>query len=205
MSAHAQEGRAMADDRRGGGGRRGNRWRALGWSFAGLLLLTPLVAMQFTDEVNWGPLDFVFAAILLGGVGVAFELAVRKSGNVAYRVAVGLALVAMFLLVWINAAVGIIGSEDNDANMMYLGVLAIGIIGALIARFRPLGMARTLFGMALAQAAVAAIAIVLGLDDDGINSSLELALLNGFFIVLFVGSAALFLRAAQGRADPGTV
>jgi hypothetical protein len=178
-------------------------WRILGWSAVVLILLTPLVAMQFTDEVSWGPFDFVFAAILLGGVGAAFELAVRKSGDVAYRAAAGLALVGMFLLVWINAAVGIIGSEDNDANMMYLGVLAIGVIGALIARFRPPGMARTLFGMALAQSAVAAIAILLRLDDDGVNGPLELAILNGFFVVLFVASAGLFLRAAQSRPEPG--
>jgi hypothetical protein len=55
--------------------------------------------------------------------------------NRAYRAAVGVAIAAAFILVWMNLAVGIIGSEDNPANLMYGGVLAIGIIGAVIARF----------------------------------------------------------------------
>jgi hypothetical protein len=97
--------------------------------------------------------------------------------------------------------VGIIGSEDNDANEMYLGVIAIGIVGALIARFRPPGMARAMCAMALAQTVVAAIAIIWKLDDEG-HGPLEVAMLNGFFVVLFVGAAALFLRAGQGRAEP---
>jgi hypothetical protein len=50
-----------------------------------------------------------------------------------------------------NLAVGVIGTEDDPANLMYVGVLAVGIIGAIIARFRPHGMARTLFATALAQ------------------------------------------------------
>ena len=55
------------------------------------------------------------------------------------------------MLVWINLAVGIIGSEDNPANLMYGGVLAVGVAGAVAARFRPGGMARALAATALAQ------------------------------------------------------
>jgi hypothetical protein len=58
----------------------------------------------------------------------------------------------------VNAAVGIIG--DGPVNVMYFGVPAIGIIGALIARLEPNGMARALFAMALAQMAVPVIALV---------------------------------------------
>jgi hypothetical protein len=191
----------MADSPANGGGRRGSRWRIVGWSAAALVLLVPLVAMQFTDEVNWSPADFVFAAVMVGGVGLCYELTVRKRGDGAYRAGVGIALVAVFLLIWINAAVGIIGNENNDANEMYLGVIAIGIVVALITRFRPLGMARAMFAMALAQTVVAAIAIILKLDDEG-HGPLELAMLNGLFVVLFVTSAALFLRATQGRSEP---
>jgi hypothetical protein len=84
-----------------------------------------------------------------------YELAARMTGNSAYRAAVGVAVAAAFILVWMNLAVGIIGTEDNPANLMYGGVLAVGIIGALIARFQPDGMARALFATALAQALVA--------------------------------------------------
>ena len=39
-------------------------WRIIGWSIPATLLLLPLVAMRFTDEVNWTFSDFVFAAVL---------------------------------------------------------------------------------------------------------------------------------------------
>ena len=52
--------------------------------------------------------------------------------HTAYRVAVGLALTAAFLIVWLNAAAGLIGIKDDDpANLLYVGVLAIGLIGAM--------------------------------------------------------------------------
>jgi hypothetical protein len=73
------------------------------------------------------------------GTGLAYELAVRMSSDTAYRAAAGIALAAAFILIWVNLAVGIIGSEDELANLMYFGVLAVGIIGALIARFQPHG------------------------------------------------------------------
>ncbi len=61
-----------------------------------------------------------------------------------------------------NGAVGIIGSEDNDANMLYFGVLAVGVVGALMARFRPIGMMLALIATALAQMLVAVIALTAG-------------------------------------------
>ncbi len=42
------------------------------------LLLIPLVAMQFTNEVNWTLSDFVVAAVLLLGTGLIFEFVMRK-------------------------------------------------------------------------------------------------------------------------------
>jgi hypothetical protein len=97
------------------------------------LLCVPLVAMQFTDDVKWGPFDFLAAGVLLAGTGFTYEFVASKGSNVAYRIAVGIALGAALLLVWINLAVGIIGDEDHPANLLYLGVLVVGFIGALIA------------------------------------------------------------------------
>ena len=173
-------------------------WRIAAWSVVPLVLLVPLIAMQFTDEVNWSVGDFVFAGALLIAVGAAFELAARKSRNFAYRAAVGVALAAGFLLIWFNGAVGIIGSEDNDANLMYFGVLAAGVVGALIARFRPNGMARALFVTAFAQALVALIAVIggLGYPESG---PFEILGLNGFFVAMFVVSGLLFRSAPDGR------
>jgi hypothetical protein len=152
-----------------------------------VLLLLPLLAMQLTREVAWGPVDFAVAGVLLAGTGLLFELAVRKASNLAYRAAVGIALAATLLLIWINLAVGIIGNEGNPANLMYGGVLAVGLIGAVVARFRPGGMARALFATALAQALVAVIALVARLDAT--------VLLDGFFAAMWIGSALLFQRA----------
>ncbi|MCH2279677.1 MAG: hypothetical protein MK358_12525, partial [Vicinamibacterales bacterium] len=100
----------------------------------------------------------------------------------------------------VNGAVGIIGSEDNDANLMYGGVLVVGAIGAIIARFKPEGMARVLFAMALAQTLVAVIALV-GRLGSPYSGPLEIVSVNGFFVALFAGSAVLFWKAAHGRPD----
>ena len=183
----------------GDGGRRGNRWRLAAWSAAALLLLLPLIAMQFTDEVGWGVGDFATFGALLLAVGLPYELAVRKTGDSAYRAAVGVALVAAVLLGWIHLAGGRSGDEGNPANLMYVVVLAIGVIGAVIARFRPDEMSRALFATALAQASAAVVALIAGWGAPE-NGPLELVGLNGFFVALFAGSALLFRKAALRNA-----
>lgn len=70
--------------------------------------------------------------------------------NRVYKSAVGVAVGAALLLVWINGAIGLIG-DDDATNMLYLGVLIVGLIGAFRARFAPQGMARAAFAMAIAQ------------------------------------------------------
>jgi hypothetical protein len=104
------------------GRRRGSRWRIAAWGTAAALILLPLLAMQLTDEVVWDAADFAFACALVVGVGVAYELAARMTGNSSYRAAVGVALAAAFILVWANGAVGIIGNEENPANFRRHGV-----------------------------------------------------------------------------------
>ena len=163
------------------------------------ILLVPLVTAP-----AWNLFDFVFAGVLIFGTGLTYDLVARKAGNIAYRAAVGVALAAAFILVWLTGAVGIIGSEDNNANVMYFGVLAVGIVGAIIARFRPHGMARALFATALAQALVSVIALIFGLGLPW-SPPLEILALNGFFVGLFVGSAWLFREAARGGPERGAV
>lgn len=116
----------------------------------------------------------------------------------AYRSAIGVALVAALILIWLSLGVGIIGKDGDPANLMYFGVLAVGITGAISARLQPQGMARALVATAIAQAVVAAIALIakLGLPWSGPT---EILMLNGFFITLFAVSAWLFRRAARGR------
>lgn len=179
-----------------GSGGCGSRWRLAGWGTAAVLLVVPLVAMQFTDEVDWSAADFAVFGAMLAGAGGAFELAVRMTHNTAYRAAVGVALAAAFLLVWANGAVGIIGGEDNPANLMFGGVLAVGIVGAAVARFRPGGMARALVATAVAQALVAAIAAVAGLGNIFVPTV--------FFGALWLVSAWLFRRASLQPVAAGS-
>jgi hypothetical protein len=163
---------------------------------AAFILVLPWLAMQVTDQVRWDLADFAVAGALLVGTGLMYELAARKAGNIAYRAAVGVALATALLLVWMNLAVGIIGEPDELANVMYIGVLAVGIIGAVVARLQPHGMVRALSATALAQALVAAIALIFGLGSP-VSGPLEILALNGFFVALFVGSALLFRYAAR--------
>jgi peptidoglycan/LPS O-acetylase OafA/YrhL len=125
------------------------------------------------------------------------EEAVRTK-NRTYRSAVAVALAAAVILAWLSLGVGVIGADGDPANLMYFGVLAIGIIGATIARFQPDGMARALFATAIAQALVVVIALVAGLGYPA-SPPLEILILNGFFIALFVGSALLFRNAARAK------
>lgn len=120
----------------------------------------------------------------------------------AYRVAGGLALTAVFLIVWLNAAAGLIGIEDDDpANLLYVGVLAIGLGGAIIARLQPRGLARALFATALAQALVGAIALKL----PNTASSVQIVILHGLFVALFAGAALLFRHAGRKGYSPSAV
>jgi len=120
-----------------------------------------------------------------------------KTDRTAYRSAVCLALAAALLLLWLMGAVGVIGVEGDRADLMYFGVLGVGTIGAIIARFRPHGMARALSATAVAQASVAVIALIAGKHESPISSVAEILGLNGIFIALFLGSAWLFRRAAR--------
>jgi O-antigen/teichoic acid export membrane protein len=124
--------------------------------------------------------------------------------STAYRFAAGVALAAALILVWLSLGVGIIGKDGDPANLMYFGVLAVGIIGAIVARLQPHGMARALFATALAQALVAAIALIAGLGLPW-SGPAEILILNGFFVVLFAASAWLFRRAARGNRSGAAV
>ena len=75
-----------------------------------LLLLIPLIAMQFTDEVNWTLFDFIVAGVLLLTTGLMCELVIRKVNKIEYRFAICLAILAALLLIWAELAVGIFGT-----------------------------------------------------------------------------------------------
>jgi len=186
----------MAGRTQNGSGRHGSRWRIVVWGTAAFLLLLPLIAMQFTNEVNWDETDFIVFGVMLAVACGTYELAARATGNGAYRVGVGIAVVAAFILVWMNLAVGIVGNEDNPFNLMYGGVLAVAFAGAVIARFQPDGMARAMVAASIAQVLVAAIAQAAGHFTW---------VLTAVFVALWLGSASLFRKAGREQTPAGSL
>ena len=188
------EGQTMSNEVQAGG--RGSRfpWRIAAWGLAAMLLLLPLAAMQFNAEVSWDGKDFIFAGLLIGTVGIAFEVTVRLARSWGYRAGVAAALAAAFMIVWANGAVGMIGDEDNPYNLLFLGVILLAVAGAVVARFRATGMA-----IAMAVAAVAHLGVGLG----GVSTDLRGAVLSAGFAGLWLISAAFFWRAARDREIPG--
>ncbi len=167
---------------------------AIGAAIIWGLLMIPLIA-----QWPWTSGDFMFAFVILFGAECAYVLVSQKNNNSAYKWAVGIAVVASLLLVWINLAVGIIGDEDRPANVLFFAVLLIGFIGAIISQLKARGMSRTLFAMAAAQALVPVIAYfawrphVVG-EEPGV---IGVFVLCWFFAGLYGLSGSLFRRASE--------
>ena len=70
------------------------------------LLLIPLVAMQFTDQVDWSFGDFLVMAGLLFSLTMAVAVVRQK----AQRIGLIALLLLIFLLIWAELAVGIFGT-----------------------------------------------------------------------------------------------
>ncbi|MBC6613254.1 hypothetical protein H8B15_20195 [Hymenobacter sp. BT507] len=154
----------------------------------------------------WTLFDFVAAGVLLFGAGLTFVLLARMGNNTTYRVAVGVAVAAGLLLVWANMAVGLVGSEDNPANLLYGGVLAVALLGAFVARFRPLGMSNAMFAAALTYVVVTAIALFVWTPSGEVAEPqvhlVNVLVANGAFAAIWAISGVLFRRAsATGSAS----
>ena len=74
------------------------------------ILAIPLIAMQFTNEVDWDFFDFLTMGVLLTGTGLLINLVLRKVKTSGQRLLlIGAILLALFLI-WAELAVGIFGS-----------------------------------------------------------------------------------------------
>ena len=74
------------------------------------LLLIPVVAMQFSDAMDWKFKDFVIMGFLLLGTGLLFELVFRKVESFKKRLLLCLIILFVLLLIWLELAVGIVGT-----------------------------------------------------------------------------------------------
>lgn len=167
----------------------------LGWGGVALLLALPKLA-----GAPWTLSDYGFAAILFALAGGAIELGLLASSNIAYRLATMTAVATAFLLIWANAAVGLLGSEDDPANALFGGVLLVALFGAVLARFGARGMARAMTAAAVAQL----LAGLIGWHAGWAAGPAEVAAVSGLFGALWCVSAALFARAARQSAQSRT-
>ena len=104
-------------------------------------------------------------------------------------------MAAGLFLIWANLAVGMIGDEGNPANLMYVLVLAVALIGVSVARFEPRDASIAMFATAAAQLVVVVIALVAGLNPE--------LRADAFFIAAWIASGLLF-RQASLESSPAT-
>lgn len=159
------------------------------------VLLIPLVAMRFTDEVKWTLSDFVVMWFVLAGPVFLYRLlATRAWANFAYKAGAGLAVLGGFLITWVNLAVQIIG-DDNPGNLLYFLALLGGLIGVGLARFQPRGLAKVAFALAGVLLLIPAVSYAFWPGDFSPGFA-RVFMLNGAFVLIFTASGLCFLGAA---------
>jgi uncharacterized membrane protein len=77
---------------------------------AAAILSVPLIAMQFTNEVDWDATDFIIAGILLFGTAIVIELVSRKAKTPGNRALYIILVLLTLFLIWAELAVGIFGT-----------------------------------------------------------------------------------------------
>ena len=132
----------------------------------------------------------MFVYVLFFGTGLAYALIARRMSVWAYKAGVGLALAAGFALGWSNMVH--VADSENPANLAYYGVLAVGGVGAWLARLEARGLARTLFAMA-ATLALIAVMLPSGAPPD---LARNMAIGHGVLVALFTASGLLFRHAS---------
>ena len=154
------------------------------------LLMVPIVASQVVEGWNWNVGSFVFLYVLFFGTGMVYAVIARRMGVWSYKAGVGVALVAGLGLGWSNMVH--VADSENPANLVYYSVLAVGCVGAWLARLEARGLARTLFAMA---ATLALIAVML---PSGAPPSLarNMAIGHGALVALLTASGLLFRHAS---------
>ncbi|RFT14999.1 MAG: hypothetical protein OP8BY_1109 [Candidatus Saccharicenans subterraneus] len=166
------------------------------------LLLLAFVLKRLIGSPEWTAMDFAVVAVMFFGTGLAYVLITHKRKEALYRLAVALASATGLLLFWTNLAVGIIGSEDEPANLMYFGVLAVAFVGSVVSRFQPRGLARAMWVTAGAQVLTIVIALLAGWQHLAESSLTEIIGINCFFAMLWAISGLLFRWVKQENTPP---
>lgn len=122
----------------------------------------------------------------------------RGTGTTSYGLAIGVALATALFLVLAVGALGIIGAGGRP-DRVYAAVLGVLVIGTIVARLRPAGMALVLVATAFAEALVTVTALLAGLHHVEGGSVVDILGINAMYVALFSLSAWLFRRAAEQR------
>lgn len=170
-----------------------NGWRIAGWGALGALLVLPAIAMRVTEKVVWTASDFVFAAIILAALGIGGEIALRVGKNAPQRVGIGIAALGGFLTVWVNGAVGMLGSENEATNLAFIGLVGAGIVLSFAVWFRPAKMRWIVAALSAGQFAVGIAAGLWTMPGHAIEWGVL-----AFFALIWGVSAACF-HAADKR------
>ena len=85
----------------------GRGWRLAPWAAIAIILMVPLDAMQFTDEVRWTGHDFHAAGALLSGALLIYQLSGRFVSGRGQRFLLAGAILMIVMLLWAEGAVGI--------------------------------------------------------------------------------------------------
>lgn len=157
-----------------------------------LLLSIPLIAMQFTNEVDWSFADFIIMGLLIFGTGSSYVLITRFATNLIYRAAIAQVLGTTLFMIWANLAVGLIGSGPNAGNLLYMGVITVVIVGSIRARFSAVGMERAMYMTSFSLVLVAVIGLLTNMDEYPGSSIKEIIAINAFFAILYAVAGSLF-------------
>ena len=117
----------------------------------------------------------------------------------AYRAGVALAAFTSLMIVWTS-----IVRDDGHAAGGFMVILA-GPVGAFATWFRADGLARTMFGLAVMQAFLGILTATAPVVANSPGGSANALVFNGAFVLLWLGSAALFRWAASPLERSGSV
>lgn len=157
-----------------------------------LLLAIPFFAMQFGAGVAWEFPDFLVMGSIIMVFSMSYGIINVHAPDIFYRIATILSLATMFLLIWANLAVGLIGGGAHAGNLLYIAVIIAGIIGGIISRFSASALQKTCFVITAILVLIAIIALLSGMQYYPGSSVREIILVNGIFGTLFFMSGVLF-------------
>ncbi len=168
----------------------------------GFLLLPALiiwVPRLFTPaeqrQGNWVEvitLTVFFTAI----AGLLITLIFTRKAPASFKLACALGILPVILISWINGAVGIIGAEENPANLLFVGVFAAGLLPAVRSGFSPDGLSRAMLAAAAAQLTAAVIVALLAGFSHSIKMAAGMLAVNGCFAAIWAAAYVLLQRTS---------